>query len=374
MRIRQRLQRAGICVLSANLFYNRFEPHRRWLRRMNFHLDYEATLPERWVERQNQWQVLHNVEDHRKNLVIDAGRAGALTSHNLFDTAYDWHENLFWLTGSAARQLWGVAISALKRALEVPQPVSDVQRRALLELCELPSPKGTGFAPSGARVDGYEACLSDGAEPIIAAPMIYDEGLRLVQNTDIRGQLSNLIAEAGTGDTLLVASAYFSAVDVLDELWVATQRGAHVRVLIDSLQGLFLPKPLAWLIENLCNERVRARAVQLGSLDAERAKRFEIRVHSSEPGPVMHLKTAARVGHLPALLGGQANFTPNSFNGAWLETDVYSESPELVAQFAEHFDALWSSVQTRPMAPGARRRGLWREVVLRGFEHFGLTP
>lgn len=374
VRIRQRLERAGICVLSANLFYNRFEPHRRWLGRMNFHLDHEATPPDRWVERQNQWQVLHNVEDHRKNLVIDAGRAGALTSHNLFDTAYDWHENLFWLTGSAARELWGVAIGALKRALEVPQPVSDVQRRALLELCELPSSKGAGFAPSGAPVEGYGASLSDGAGPLTAAPMIYDESLRLVQNTHIRGQLSNLIAEAGTGDTLLVASAYFSEVDVLDELWAATERGARVRVLIDSLQGLFLPRPLAWLIENLCNERVRARAMQLGSLEAERAERFEIRIHSSDLGPVMHLKTAARIGSRPALLGGQANLTPNSFNGAWLETDVYSESPELVAQFAQHFEALWSNVQSRPMAAGATKRGLLRELALRGFERLGLTP
>ena len=54
-------------------------------------------------------------EDHRKNLVIDQGAWGAVTSHNLFDAAACWHENLLLFDGEPARALWCSAREALRR-------------------------------------------------------------------------------------------------------------------------------------------------------------------------------------------------------------------------------------------------------------------
>jgi hypothetical protein len=79
---------------------------------------------------------------------------------------------------------------------------------------------------------------------------------------------------------------------------------------------------------------------------------------------MMHLKTAAFVGPRGAyLIGGQANYTPNSFSGAWLETDLVVHDRAATDAFLSQFTALWDA--SLPPPPGgalgryARRALLW---------------
>ncbi len=365
--VRDALREAGVGVLDANLFGTRFRRERSWLPAKNLHL---ARTPRAdWVARQNRWQALHNVEDHRKNLVIDGGRAGAVTSHNFFDPAFDWHENLFWLEGPPARALWRSATLAVRAALELPH-VSERDRAIAERLLALP--EATSWSPVWGRhapVEGFP--LAVGSQ----GPVASGQGtLRVVEHEAIRPALASLVQGAGPGDELLVASAYFSDVSVLDELGAAALRGVRVRVLLDSLHALPLPPLAAWLTRTLVNHAVLARARRW----ARRTGRFELRVHASQSGPMMHLKTVARLGTNPQLLGGQANMTPRSFGGAWLETDVETSCPVVVDGFAAHFDRLWALPCVHPLDSWPRPLGAagdaFRSLALWLFARLGLEP
>ncbi|WP_437969964.1 phospholipase D-like domain-containing protein [Sorangium sp. So ce260] len=370
--VRRRLADAGILVLNACLFGTRFDRRRRLLPRMNFHLDHARVPVEDWVEHQNRWQALHNVEDHRKNLVIDGGRAGAITSHNFFDAAFDWHENLFWLTGPVARRLWRVAIAAIDDALTIPQAIGAEGRTALHALgraSDDPAPDGASPTPTLAPVPGYTGGLRVPLPPPGALTAAADETCALVEHEAIRARLSDLIDGAEAGDELLVATTYLSDLPMLEALERAAARGARVRGLIDSLDALPLPPAAAWLMRNLVNHHGIARALEA---EARWPDRFELRVHDSRGGAMMHLKTAARLGARPMLVGGQANFTPNSFSRAWLETDLETRDPAFVAAFAAHFERLWRLPASRRTSSG---RGSWaRSALLGAFERLGLRP
>lgn len=343
--LRTRLLRAGVIVLTACLFHNLFDPRRRRIAAMNLHLDDPAKVPlADWVEHQNRWQSLHNVEDHRKNLVIDGGRAGLITSHNFFDPAFDWHENGFMLAGRPARQLWRIASDALVAASTIPQPLTHADHLTLAALLTAPP------APDDADEPG------DG---------------ELVENEAIRGRLEALCAGAGPGDPLLAATTYFSDLPALAALEMAARRGARVRVLIDSIHALPLPPLYAWLTCNLANHQVIQAAARL---HAELPGRFELRVHDSRAGAMMHLKTIARLGARPLLLGGQANFTPNSFSGAWLETDLETRCPAVIAGFSEHFEDLWRRGASRPAAAAGALRSRGLSALLAAFARVGLRP
>jgi phosphatidylserine/phosphatidylglycerophosphate/cardiolipin synthase-like enzyme len=367
--VRERLADAGVLVLNACLFGAQFDRRRRLLPRMNFHLDHARVSIEDWVEHQNRWQVLHNVEDHRKNLVIDGGRAGAITSHNFFDTSFDWHENLFWITGSAARRLWRVATAAIDEALAIPQPIDAEGRAALHALAREPARPGSAPAPTLAPVPGYAGGLRVPLPPPGALTAAGDETCEIVEHEAIRARLTELFDGAGAGDELVVATTYFSDLPMLEALERAAARGVRVRVLIDSIDALPLPPAIAWMMRNLVNHRVIDRVIEA---EARWPDRFEVRVHDSRGGAMMHLKTAARLGARPALVGGQANFTPNSFSRAWLETDLETRAPAVVAAFAAHFEQLWSLPESRRPEGG---RGSWaRSAMLGAFERIGLRP
>lgn len=342
--IRTRLERAGVLVLTACLFANLFDPRRRRIAAMNLHLDHSKVPLADWVEQQNRWQSLHNVEDHRKNLVIDGGRAGLITSHNFFDAAFDWHENGFTLAGRPARQLWRIATDALVAATTIPQRLGPADRETIAALLAAPSD------------DTSDDEGSDG---------------ELVENEAIRGRLEALCAGAGPGDRLLAATTYFSDLPAFAALEMAARRGARVRVLIDSIHALPLPPLYSWLTCNLANHAVIQAAVRL---HAELPGRFELRVHDSRAGVMMHLKTLARLGPRPLLLGGQANFTPNSFSGAWLETDLETRDPEVIAGFAGHFEALWQQGASRPPAAAGALRTRGISALLAAFARVGLRP
>jgi phosphatidylserine/phosphatidylglycerophosphate/cardiolipin synthase-like enzyme len=322
-----------------------------------------------WVDRQATWQFLHNVEDHRKNLVIDRGRAALLTSHNLIDAAYDWHENLFWLSGDVAGQLWHTATAALGEALTLPQAISQAQRTELGLLAREPAvSQAKACMPSGSAVAGYPLAAP---EPV---SMLEDPSCTLVENDAIARALDALFAESGRGDTLLVASAYLSDLTRLEGLAQALERGAQVRVLVDSLRSLPLPAPHAWLTRNLCNQRVLVRARALRRAHPER---FQVRVFDAHDGVMMHLKSTARLGPRPRLIAGQANYTPNSFTRAWLETDLASDHPQLVDAFAAHFHALWNDPASRPLRAGHARHVVGDTVragLLSLFAAAGLEP
>ncbi len=355
--VRHQLQRAGVHVLNANLFHTRFEPRRTLLPGMDFHTRWREVAPEDWVAAQQRWQVLHNVEDHRKNLVIDQGAWAAVTSHNLFDAAADWHENLFLLDGEPAREVWALAREALRLALELPQRLSSEGREEVLALLERPVGPVRPYEalPLAPALVGFRAPLA----PPRPVPVLHPARVRVLSNEAIRPALEAAIARVPGGGAIAVASTYFSDVGMLDGLLAAARRGVRVRVLVDDTAALPLPTVTGFLVRQLVNRRVLERARQ------EAPPGFELRVHRSAGGPMMHLKTAAFVGGGEArLIGGQANYTPNSFNGAWWETDLEVEGEAVVADFLSHFEALWALPASLPLPPPAPWARPWAYTCL----------
>src|SRR4029079_3451913 len=110
-------------------------------------------------------------------------------------------------------------------------------------------------------------------------------------------------------------------------LEAAAGRGARVRGLVDDITGLPVGPVAGLLAPQLGNRRF---------LDQARHRHtdgLEVRVHDSRAGQLMHLKTVAVRGEYPCLIAGQANMTPNSFNGAWCETDLEIDDRRLVDVF-----------------------------------------
>ena len=92
----------------------------------------------------------------------------------------------------------------------------------------------------------------------------------------------------------------------------------------------------------------------------------------------MHLKTVARLGVRGVLIGGQANFTPNSFSGAYLETDIQTSAPPVITAFSHHYEELW---QLSAATEGGAPTGLWAwlhgwfcSLLLWLFARVGLRP
>jgi phosphatidylserine/phosphatidylglycerophosphate/cardiolipin synthase-like enzyme len=127
--------------------------------------------------------------------------------------------------------------------------------------------------------------------------------------------------------------------ELFDAFHAAALRGVRVRILIDDLHALALGKVGGWFVRQLANQRVVARARRT------LASGLEMRVHSSKHGRMMHLKCAGFASQVPYLIGGQANYTPNSFSGAWLETVVRVEGREVHEAFCVQFEDLWHASQ-----------------------------
>lgn len=376
--VRKQLQDAGIIVLHANLFQVEFARHKRLLPAMNFHLHHHKVSAQDFASQQNRWQSLHNVEDHRKNLVIDGGRAGLVTSHNLFDPAYDWHENLFWLAGDVAIALWQAAMDALRLARQLPYHFVAEER---IQIERVLSMNTVGDLPA------YQADLCLRTLPIpdypidwedtaySHAPLTADPHCQLLATQQIRGRICALLADAQPGEEVLIATAYFSDPSMLQEIEQALLRGVKVRVLWDSLFALPLPAIPAWLTRNLVNHSV---LVDARKLHLRFPDRFRVRIHHSHQGQMMHLKTIAKLGSHPRLIGGQANFTPNSFSGAYLETDIETQAQPVVSAFVAHFESLWQLPDSLPLPVTLSVWGqirLWLlTLLLRLFACVGLRP
>jgi phosphatidylserine/phosphatidylglycerophosphate/cardiolipin synthase-like enzyme len=353
---RQLLERAGIPVLHANLFGTAFDRSRRFppAARLHHGERWRAVPEEAYGRKQQRWQTWHNVEDHRKNLVIDEGAWAAVTSHNFLDVAADWHENLFLVGAPAAGDVWEQARAAIVAALELPQRLDAASRARVAALAERGPPPSPPRPLERTEPVAALRALGDPA----AVGTTRDAPVEVLTTHEIRPRLIESLRAAGPGDRVRAASAWFSDSELLDAFAAAAEQGAEVAILIDDLVSLPLDAVDAWFVQKLANLRVieRARAIA--------GPRFELRIHPSARGQMMHLKTAAFVGRGGAyLVGGQANYTPNSFSGAWLETGLVVQDRAVTEAFLAQFAARWdvSSPPPRGGAPGrhARRALLW---------------
>jgi phosphatidylserine/phosphatidylglycerophosphate/cardiolipin synthase-like enzyme len=353
---RQRLARAGIPVLHANLFGTAFERRRRFppAARLHHGERWRAVPEDAYGRAQQRWQTWHNVEDHRKNLVIDQGAWAAVTSHNFLDIASDWHENLFLIGAPAAGAVWAQARAAITAALALPQRLDETTRGRVAALAARP-PSSSPARPLE-RAAPVAALRALGDPTAIGA--VCEAPVEVLATLEIRPRLIESLAAAGPGDRVRAASTWFSDIELFTAFAAAAERGADVAILIDDLVGLPLGPVESWFVQKLANLRVIERARALAG------PRFALRIHPSAAGPMMHLKTAAFVGrHGAHLIGGQANYTPNSFSGAWLETGLVVEDRAATEAFLAQFAALWDA--SAPPAPGhalsryTRRALLW---------------
>jgi hypothetical protein len=193
----------------------------------------------------------------------------------------------------------------------------------------------------------------------------------VLASEEIRPRFEAVIDEAGPGAAIDLATAYFSDLGLWRRLVGAARRGVRVRILVDDLMALPLPRLHATVVRGLANRRV---------LDAARTTAvpgLELRVFHSAAGAMMHLKTLIRRGPASVDNGGQCNATAKSFNGAWTETDVEISRPDLVAAASAHHDWMWSHPASRALPPpgawfGPRRR--LAAAALAGFALVGLAP
>lgn len=352
---RHRLESAGIIVLNASLAKTAFNRKRTFPQGSRLHETWEnpsvRLKKSEWAARQNLWQILHNVEDHRKNLVIDSGRAGIVFSHNIIDQAFLWQENTMLLRGSPAQCLYSTAMEAVNDALRLPVQFEPAEEALKTRTWEAP-------ARSGAESAGTTRLLNTGPE---------------IQKA-ILSELN--AAEANGIKDVRVASAYFSDSVTLDALirtgtLIRTDNGAKVRILIDNCHALSLPPALRIFLRSTVN---------LYCIHACRKTRaVELRVFKSKPAEMMHLKAVAFTGKAPCLIAGQANFTPNSFSGAWLETSVRTEDPGALREFVKHYESLWERAEpvvryedmNLPARALARIHAFWFLALLRIIGFFG---
>jgi phosphatidylserine/phosphatidylglycerophosphate/cardiolipin synthase-like enzyme len=351
---RQLLERAGIPVLHANLFGTAFDQGRRFPPAARLHRGdrWRAVAADVYGRTQQRWQTWHNVEDHRKNLIIDQGAWAAVTSHNFLDIAADWHENLFLVGAPAAGAVWEQARAALVAALELPQQLDAASRARVAALAT----RGPSPARALERTEPVAALRALG-DPA-ATGVTREAPVEVLTTLEIRPRLIESLRAAGPGDSVRAASTWFSDSELFDAFAAASEQGADVALLIDDLVSLPLDPVQAWFVQKLANLRVIERARALAG------PRFSLRIHPSAHGQMMHLKTAAFVGPRGAyLIGGQANYTPNSFSGAWLETDLVVHDRAATDAFLAQFTALWDA--SMPPSPGhtlsryARRALLW---------------
>lgn len=353
---RQILERAGIPVLHANLFGTTFDRRRRFPPAARLHRGerWRAVPEGAYGRAQQRWQTWHNVEDHRKNLVIDEGAWGAVTSHNFLDIAADWHENLLLVGAPAAGAVWEQARAAIVAALALPQRLDPAARARVAALAA----RGPARSPSHAleRTEPVAALRALGDPAALGATR--EAPVEVLTTLEIRPRLIESLRAVGPGDRVRAASTWFSDGELFEAFAAASERGADVAILIDDLVTLPLDPVQAWVVQKLANLRVIERARALAG------PRFALRIHPSARGPMMHLKTAAFVGPRGAhLIGGQANYTPNSFSGAWLETDLVVHDRAATDAFLSQFTALWDA--SMPPPPGhalsryARRALLW---------------
>jgi phosphatidylserine/phosphatidylglycerophosphate/cardiolipin synthase-like enzyme len=336
---RQVIEDAGIPVLSANLFRNTFNRARRFPPVSQLHDGrYRAVPPASYVRAQQRWQTWHNLEDHRKNLVIDEGAWAAVTSHNLMDIASDWHENLFLVGAPGGGGVWEQIQQALTLALELPQRLTPEARERIVALAARPPKSSAGDVPREPPVASLRALGDPSARPPPSpAP------LEVLTGGEVRERLVSALAELRPGDRVRAASTYFSDVGLLDALIAAAARGVHVQVLVDDCAGLPLDRFPLWFVRTFVNFRVVERARRAAS------SHLEIRVFPSGAGAMMHLKTAAFVGERSLVIGGQANYTPNSFSGAWLETGlVVHDNAAVLDGFMAQLTALWNASRPPP--------------------------
>jgi len=350
---RQILAHAGIPVLHANLFGTAFDRGRRFPSAARLHHDerWRAVPEEGYGRAQQRWQTWHNVEDHRKNLVIDEGAWAAVTSHNFLDIAADWHENLFLVGAPAAGAVWEQARAALEGALELPQRLDEAARARVAALAS----RGPSRPRPLERTEPVEALRAIGDPAAVGA--VQEAPVEVLTTLEIRPRLIESLRAAGPGDRVCAASPWFSDSELLEAFAAAAEQGADVAILIDDLVSLPLGPVQSWVIQKLANLRVieRARAIA--------GPRFELRIHPSAGGQMMHLKTAAFVGPRGAyLVGGQANYTPNSFSGAWLETGLVVDDRAATDGFLAQFAALWDA--SMPPAPGGAPGRFARRTLL----------
>ena len=348
---RHLLEEAGIPVLNANLFGSDFDPRRRFPPAARFHAGaWREVGQDGYVAAQQAWQTWHNVEDHRKNLVVDLGRLGAVTSHNAIDVASDWHDNLLLVSGDGGRAVWNEVRAALGEALALPQRLTPEQRARVEALAKTPPAPGE-------------------AAQALSATALAPANVSLYSSRGIRPELERAIDAVEPGGAIDVASTYFSDVALLERLMAAAERGVNVRVLIDDVHGLPLPPFERWFVRTFVNLRCLLHAA------VRRPPRFELRVHASGHGAMMHLKTAAFLGARRFLIGGQANYTPNTFCGAWLDTVLEVHSEACVAAFHAQFEPLWSvSTPVAPLTPARRFGALFYRALLRLSEALGFRP
>ena len=91
----------------------------------------------------------------------------------------------------------------------------------------------------------------------------------------------------------------------------------------------------------------------------------------------MHLKTLVIRGAAPTVIAGQANVTPNSFSGAWCETDVEIHDRSVADTVAAHFDALWQLPESRALTPAGALAAPARfgaRILLGALASVGLKP
>lgn len=318
---RHRLENAGIVVLTASLRRTVFKPrlfhsfHKAW--------DGNGLRRERddWATLQQNWQTAHNVEDHRKNIVIDSGRAGIVFSHNLIDQARFWQENTLLLRNQLARDLYGIARVAGCEAFALPVQFSS-NDLSLLSWLEC---KARSYA---------EEAISEKAD---AANLKTEPGQHariLDGGPEIRRAILEEMARSRHGE-IRVASAYYSDLETLTRLRDVA-KNVRVRILIDSCNALALPRVLHFFLKNTVNI--------LCIHFCRKSPQLELRIFPSERREMMHMK-AISFSDGPCLIAGQANFTPNSFSGAWLETSVLLSQLRISKQFDAHFDRLWERAE-----------------------------
>ncbi len=316
---RHRLEDSGIFVFNSSLVETKFQKKQFAPKayRLNEYWEDSQNIKKftkrEWAYLQNIWQTLHNVEDHRKNLVIDNGRAGVVFSHNVIDQAYLWQENTFLLRKDLSYEIWKFAIHSVKKAVELPIQWNEAEKEIFPWLDQ--QIKSLSNSKSSISGTTKSKILKNG-------PEILKSILEEIRNIDQNGI-----------EEICVSSAYFSDLQTLEEL-IQLSTKIRVKIMVDSCEALSLKKFLKIILTQTVNLVCIHNCRKVDSI--------ELKIFPSSLKEMMHCKFILFIGKNSCLIAGQANFTPNSFSGAWMETNIWTSEKKVIDQVQSHFQEMWN--------------------------------
>ncbi|WP_068776689.1 phospholipase D family protein [Paenibacillus sp. FJAT-26967] len=255
---------------------------------------------------------LFNVKaNHRK--VVATDQTVLLLSANPHDASFNNSNIGFEIKGSSG---------FIAEVLATEQAASDMSGGPKLPVLD----KVSGGDKSGGGASSSRAEAESG-NPVTA---------RLLTEGKIYSRLLKSIEEAQPGDEIRMGMFYLADRQVMDRLLRASERGAHVQLLLDPNENAFGRSKIGIPNRPVAAELLRKSK---GKIEVKWYNTKEEQFHTK----MMYIRSQTGSA---VINGGSANFTPRNLDDLNLETNVEITAPagsKIVQDLDQYWDRIWNN-------------------------------